>query len=108
MLCVTGTSVLDIKDNILYRSSLGFPEVTGHYVFQEENRGNLQDNPESRGNALPHIVSDYLFKTLQVAPSSGHVKTQLTPTEPVVTRIGTYDGYQGKIDVEITWDFEME
>jgi hypothetical protein len=107
MLCVGNTSVLDIKDDILYRSNIGFPEVTGHYVYHETNRGNLQDNPESRHNALPQVVSDYVFNTLRVAPARGHAKTTLKPTEPVLTRINSYGGYEGSVDVEITWNFEM-
>jgi hypothetical protein len=107
MLCIGNTSVLDIKDNILYRRGVGFPEVTGHYVYHETNRGNLQDNPDSRHNALPPVVSDYVFNTLQVAPASGHAKTTLKPTEPVLTRINAFDGYEGSVDVEITWQFEM-
>lgn len=108
MLCVTGMSVLDIKDDTLYRSTIGFPEVTGHYVFSEANRGNIQDDTESRHNALPPVVGDYVFNTLRVAPTSGSVKTQLKLTAPVVTRPGTYDGYDGSVDVEITWDFTVE
>jgi hypothetical protein len=107
MLCVGNTSVLDIKDDILYRSNIGFPEVTGHYVYHETNRGNLQDNPESRHSALPSEISDYVFNTLRVAPASGHVKTTLKPTQPVLTRINTFGGYEGSVDVEITWKFEM-
>lgn len=106
MVCVGNNSVLDVKDNTLYRSTLGFPAVKGHYVFHETNRGNLQDNKDSQHKALPNIVSDYVFKTLQVAPLKGQHKATLTPTEPVLTRVGVYDGYQGKLDVEITWDFE--
>jgi hypothetical protein len=107
MLCVSSTSVLDIKDGMLYRSSLGFPEVTGHYVFHEANRGNLQDDNESRHSALPTIVSDFVFDTLRVAPVRGHVKTTLVPTTPVVTRINNFGGYEGSIEVDITWDFEV-
>src|SRR5688572_12707673 len=53
MLCIGSNSVLDIRDDVLYRSNLGFPEVTGHYLYHEANRGNLQDDPQSRHNALP-------------------------------------------------------
>lgn len=107
LLCVSSNSVLDIKDDVLYRSSLGFPEVTGHYLYQESNRGSLQDNPQSRHNALPAIVSDFVFDTLRVAPASGQLKTTLTPMEPVVTRINSFDGYEGSIEVELTWSFEV-
>jgi hypothetical protein len=107
MLCIGSNSVLDIKDNVLYRSNLGFPEVTGHYLYQEANRGNLQDDPESRHNALPQVVSDYVFNTLRVAPASGHVKTTLKPETPVLTRINVYGGYEGTVDVDLTWSFEV-
>ena len=107
MLCIGSNSVLDIRDDVLYRSNLGFPEVTGHYLYHEANRGNLQDDPQSRHNALPQVVSDYVFNTLRVAPASGHVKTTLKPATPVLTRINTYGGYEGTVDVEITWSFEV-
>ena len=107
MLCVANNSVLDVKDNILYRSTMGFPEVTGHYIFQEANRGNLQDDTQSRHNALPRIVSDYVFNALRVAPASGQEKTTLKPDAPVVTRIGTFDNYEGSVDIEIIWDFAV-
>lgn len=105
MLCVGSSSTLDIKDNILYRSALGFPGVTGHYVFNETNRGNIQDDRNAQHKALPTIVSDWVFNTLRVAPVKGTTKTTLTPTEPVLTRVGVYDNYKGKVDVEITWDW---
>lgn len=108
MICVGNNSVLDIKDNTLYRSTLGFPGVTGHYLFSEANRGNRQDEPNSQHKALPTIVSDYVFKTLQVNKPSGEHKATLTPTEPVLTRIGVYDNYQGKIDIEIRWQFDRQ
>ena len=106
MMCVGNTSVLDIKDNKLYRSALGFPGVVGHYVFHEANRGNIQDDKNSQNRALPPFIADYLFKTLQVAPPKGHHKATLKPTEPVLTRVGVYGGYEGTVDVDITWDFE--
>lgn len=107
MLCVTGTGMLDVKDNVFYRGGLGLPEVTGHYVFHEKNRGNLQDDKEARQNALPRIVAEYLHSAMQVAPVKGHVKTTLEPVEPVVTRITGYDSYEGSIDVELSWDFKI-
>jgi hypothetical protein len=106
MLCVANNSVLDTKDNLLYRSTIGFPEVAGHYVYQEKNRGNLQDDPQSMHSALPQIVADHVFSTLRVASVSGHKKTTLTPTSPVVTRTSAFDGYAGSIDVEIIWSFD--
>lgn len=106
MICVGNNSVLDIKDNQLYRSNLGFPGVTGHYIFSEANRGNRQNEPASPHKALPTVISDYLFKTLQVNTPSGEHKTTLTPTEPVLTRVGVFDNYQGSIDLVIRWNFE--
>lgn len=108
MLCVGNSSVLDIKDNVLYRSNIGFPGVIGHYVFSEANRGNSQDDKNAQHNALPTILSEYLFNTLRVAPAKGTKKTTLTPTEPVLTRVGPYGGYQGNVDVEISWDFVQQ
>lgn len=105
MLCVGNNSVLDIRDNVLYRSTIAFPGVVGHYVFSETNRGNIQDDRNAQHNALPKIVSEFVFSTLRVAPVKGTRQTTLIPTEPVLTRVGVYDGYQGKVDVEISWDF---
>jgi len=106
MLCVSSNSVLDTKDDTLYRSTLGFPEVTGHYVLNEKNRGNLIDDAQAVHNAMPPLVSDYVFTTLRVAPAKGHAKTTLTPTEPVLARSSPSGGYQGSVDVELSWDFE--
>lgn len=108
MLCLGSNSVLDIKDNVLYRSTLGFPEVTGHYLYHEANRGNLQDDAQSRHNALPRVVSDHVFNSLRVAPASGHLKTTLKPLEPIVSRINSFDGYEGSVDVELIWSFELQ
>ena len=105
MLCVGNSSTLDIKDKVLYRSNIGFPGVIGHYVSSEANRGNIQDDRNAQHNALPKILSEYLFNTLRVAPVQGAKKITLKPTEPVVTRVGTYGGYDGTLNVDISWNF---
>ncbi len=107
MLCVGSNSVLDIKDNVLYRSNIGFPEVTGHYIYHEQNRGNLQDNEEARHNSLPPEISEYVFNTLRVAPASGQKKATFKPKQPVLGRINAYGGYDGSVNVDITWKFEV-
>jgi hypothetical protein len=106
MQCVSNNSVLDTKDMKLYRSTLGFPEMKGHYILHEKNRGNLINNADSTHSALPTLVSEYVFNTLRVAPVKGHSQTTLTPTEPVLTRSGPYGNYQGSVTVELSWNFE--
>lgn len=58
-------------------------------------------------NAHSNGTKDEL-NMLRVAPAKGTKKTTLTPTEPVLTRVGPYGGYQGKVDVEISWDFVQQ
>jgi hypothetical protein len=80
LLCVGSSLILDVKDDVVYRSGLGFPEVTGRYVLHEANRGNLQARGSSR--------------------------ITLEPDTPVITRIGPFDNYRGTVVVELAWDFE--
>lgn len=105
MLCVGNSSTLDMKDSILYRSNVSFPGLTGHYIFTEANRGARQDDAHAQHNALPKIVSELVFNTLRVAPTKGSKHLTLTPTEPVVGRVGVYENYTGKLEVDIEWDF---
>lgn len=106
MQCVSNNSVLDTKEMQLYRSTIGFPELTGHYLLHEQNRGNIIDDKQARHNALPELVSQYVWKTLRVAGVKGHSKTTLTPTEPVLAHTGSSGNYRGTVTVELDWNFE--
>lgn len=103
-LCVSYTTVLDTKGDMIYTDGAGLPAVRGVSTYREPGR-RPDERSESELAALPGVVGRFVFDTLRAAPVAGTKRTTLALDRPYLARPPISE-YEGEVHVALTWKFE--
>jgi hypothetical protein len=104
-ICVSYTTVLDTKADMLYTDGLAMPQVHGKSTNTEAQRAQPEQVFEGQISALPSAAANFVRDALLVRPLSGSKRGTVELDRPYLSRAPISE-YSGKVDVEVSWKFE--